>query len=104
MFDTNEIWLPDPFGESGGLDLGEFEGGDLTALDEIPAMEILDADLDAALAEGDGGELERALAGSELSPEEELEFAEFETSATPALDELMSVLQRYPGLKLTMSF
>jgi hypothetical protein len=103
MSDTSEILLLDPAGEFGALDYGDFEGG-VTAFAQIPALETLDADLDAAMAADEGEELERALAESELSPEEELAFAEFETTASPALDEVVAVLQRYPGLKLTISF
>ncbi len=82
---------------------GDFEGG-VTAFAEIPALETLDADLSAAVAADEGGELEQALAESELSPEEELAFAEFETPAATALDELVAALQRHPGLKITISF
>jgi len=104
MTDLSEILLPDPAGAFDALDLGGFEGGEVAAFDVVPALEVLEADLDAALADDGGAELERALAGSELSPEEELEFAEFETPVSPALDEVVAVLQRYPGLKLTISF
>lgn len=103
MSDTSDILLLDPAGEFGALEYGDFEGG-MTAFAEIPAIETLDADLNAALAADEGGELEQALAESELSPEEELAFAEFETPASTALDELVAVLQRHPGLKLTISF
>jgi len=103
MSDTSEILLLDPAGEFGALEYGDFEGG-VTAFAEIPALETLDADLSAAVAADEGGELEQALAESELSPEEELAFAEFETPAATALDELVAALQRHPGLKITISF
>ncbi len=80
--------------------------GDLEALAEIPALDALDRDLDAALAEGalGEGELETALAASELSAEEELAFASVEGDTGGSLDSLVSLLQQYPGIKVTLSF
>jgi hypothetical protein len=48
-------------------------------------------------------ELEAALEGS-LSAEEELEFAAVEEERALTLEELLAVAQRYPGLRITLSF
>jgi hypothetical protein len=50
-----------------------------------------------------GAELEAALEGS-LSAEEELEFAASEEERALTLEELLAVAQRYPGLRITLSF
>jgi hypothetical protein len=52
-------------------------------------------------------ELELALSsleGTTLSPEESLEFASISSSNNIGLNELISVLEQHPGLKITFSF
>jgi hypothetical protein len=67
-----------------------------------------DVGLELGLGEAPGvadveAELEAAFQGS-LSAEEELEFAALEEERALTLDDLLAVAQRYPGLRITLSF
>jgi hypothetical protein len=55
----------------------------------------------------DGDELSLALAGEDLSLEEELDFAaalEEPSSETVGLDQLLELIRAHPGLKITIGF
>jgi hypothetical protein len=80
--------------------------GELEPLAELPSLEALSRDLEAAVSAeaGDDAEFEVALASASLTPEEEIAFAAIEEGESSSLDELLGVLERHPGLKITLSY
>lgn len=101
---------PSPCGcqEAAGPLAGELELG---SGEELPSAEELEASLEAALTETpfaldspDVMAFEQALAGMELSSEEELAFAAADASQPPSIEDVLRLVERYPGLKVTFSF
>jgi hypothetical protein len=81
----------------------------VSAAEQIPSLEELEAALRAALAEPspagpDATELDLASLEPQLSAEEELAFAAFESTDVPTLESVVAIAERYPGLKITFSF
>ena len=79
---------------------------DLGSIGEPPSIAEIDSALASAMLEADGGELSLALAtlDQDLTAEEEFSFAAFEATDLPTLDSLIAVAERYPGLKITLSY
>ena len=77
----------------------------LEAASDVPSLQELEAALEAAAAEpGVSGDAEVDLAAlDELLASDEFELAAIE-AGPPSLDELIRLAERYPGLKVTLSF
>jgi hypothetical protein len=82
-------------GKAGAEQVNFFGEGEASGLSGAS----LSAELDAALAElSVGGGLE------ELSLEEDLEFASAASESSVALEDILELIEKNPGLKITLSF
>lgn len=86
-----------------GCKEGAAAHADIFAETTSHSIERLGADLDAALAAFAGSEENLSLA-QDLSAEEELDFADLETQSGVTLQDILALVERNPGLKITFSF
>ncbi len=77
---------------------------DIFGAEESPAPAGLAAQLDMALNSVRTEDWDPFAASGELTVEAALEFAEVEAGPQLSLNELLALVEKYPGLKITFSY
>lgn len=95
-----------PLDEFELLTEGELETDEEFELAGLEEEMLMEESLETLSLEGGlmGEDVELAAAEGEFPAEEQLEFAGIEEAGIVSLEEVFSVLKKYPGLKITFSF